>query len=72
MTPIKSVTAETSIPIPGVTATLLHIVLFCYPRITLHAMPDGTIRLDDPIKRKGLPEYIKARETVLWKQITKG
>ena len=71
MKPIKSVKAETSIPIPGATSTLLHIVLFSYVGITLHAMPDGTVQLDDPIGRKGLPEYIKAREAKLWKQITK-
>jgi len=69
---IKSITAATGqVPIPSVTASLLDKVLFFYPGITLDAMSDKTINIHDPENRKGLPEYIKARQADLWELITK-
>ena len=51
--------------------SLLDWVRFCYVGVTLMAMPDGSIEIDDPIEREGLKAYVKNREKELWELMTK-
>lgn len=46
-------------------------VVRMYPLATVTANPDGTVTLHDPLRRKGLADYVAAKQAELWAELTK-
>lgn len=42
-----------------------------YPLATVTANPDGTVTLQDPLRREGLADYVAAKQAELWAELTK-